>query len=370
MALVLVGASAFVGARWQVAADRDLSRFVVAGSEYTSPSTGIAVEPGRGYDGQFSYRLAVDPSELQRRANGVVLDSPLRLQRITYPAISHVLALGRAELVPAALVLVNVLALGMLALLAATMARDAGRPPLAGLLVVGYFGFFTSLGRDLTEISTAVLLVSGLLAFDRRHDLLAVGLVSAAVLSRESALLLYVVYIAVQVSTGWRNGKGRLATAGLAVLPVAVFLAWQVVCRLAVGSFPLLSSSGKNLVLPFQDLLPAAAGWLRGAAALARPDLIHVGQLLTVLVVVVAAALSLRSATVAPGIKAAWAAGLLLFVSLSANVWRGPADFRTGADLHVLSALVLVGSDRSLRLPAYLLAAAAVMTALFRITSI
>src|SRR4051794_39041072 len=162
-------ASLFVVARWEVAAHRDVSRFVVAGSDYAAPSSEVAVTDGHGYDGQFAYRLAVAPGQLTGRADGVVLDSPLRLQRMTYPMAAHLVALGDAEDVPWALVLVNIVGIGLLALWAAVLARDAGRPPVTGLLVVGFFGFLTSLGRDLTEIATAALLVGGVLAWQRHR---------------------------------------------------------------------------------------------------------------------------------------------------------------------------------------------------------
>lgn len=357
LVLTLVAASLFVLARWQVAADGDISRFVLAGSDYARGAD-IAVQPGNGYDGQFSYRLAVAPTALEGRADGVVLDSPLRLQRITYPVLVHVLTLGHAPAVPAALVVVNVLALGLLALLSALYARDVGRAPGAGLLVAGFFGFTTSLGRDLTEIVTAALLVAGLLAWRRDRPWLAVFAFSLAVLSRESALLLYGALAAVQL----RRLDLRL------LVPPAVFVGWQLLCAAVTGDVPLLSSSGKNLVLPFSDLLPAVGRWTAGAASLQRQDLINLGQLVALGVLVVAAGRSLRHA---PGrLQVGWVVALLLVVSLSANVWKGPADFRTAAELHVLSALVLLHGPHRLRVPGAVLGAATLMTVLLRATSL
>lgn len=365
LALLTVAlAAAFVAARWVVAADRDLSRFVVAGSDYVSPGTGIAVQPGHGYDGQFAYRLALDPSDLQPRDRGVVLDQPLRLQRIAYPVLAFLASAGQQGAVPAALVVVNVLGLGLLALLSALLARDAGRAPVAGLLVVGFFGFCTSLGRDLTEITTVTLLVGGVLGWRRQRYALSVLAFTGAVLSRESALLLYGAFLLGQLPGTTR--RTRL----LAVLPPAAFVGWQAVCKAATGDVPLLGSSGKNLVLPFTDLVPAAAGWLRDAAALDRAGLINTGQLLALTVLVVLAGLSLRSSAAPPGVRAAWVVALLLVASLSRNVWIGPADFRTAAELHATSALLLLDGRRSLRLPAVVLGAALVLTALFRVTSL
>ena len=363
--IVLLAASAFVTARWLVAADRDVGRFVLVGSAYAGASPQVPVLPGPGYDGQFAYRVAVAPTQLEGDAGEVALDSPLRLQRLTYPLLAAALALGRDGAVPEALVLVNVLGLGLLALLAAVLARDAGRPPVAGLLVPAFFGFATTLGRDLTEVVTAVLLLAGVLALLRDRAGLAALAFSGAVLSRESALLLYAVLAAVELAR-----RPSLVRAAWSAVPVGVFCAWQAVCLAVVGAVPLLSSSGKNLVLPLQDLLPAAVGWVRGALALQRADLITLGQLLALLVLVAAAGLALRRSTALPGVRAAWVAALLLVAGLSENVWKGPADFRTASELAVLSALVLLESRARLRLPALALAAAGTGTVLFRVTSL
>ncbi|GAC1441403.1 MAG: hypothetical protein NVSMB55_09050 [Mycobacteriales bacterium] len=362
--LAVFAASAFVSARWVVAAHGDVSTFVVAGSDYVSPDAGIAVQPGHGYDGQFAYRLALDPADLARHGHGVTIDSPLRLQRITYPVLSFLAAGGRRAALPAALVVVNVLGLGLLALLSALLARDAGRKPVAGLLVAGFFGFCTSLGRDLTEITTVALLVGGILAWRRRRPGVAVLAFSAAVLSRESALLVYAAFMLGQLTGSPRR------TWLLALVPPLSFAGWQAVCAAGLGEVPLLSSSGKNLGLPFSHLVPAAGGWLADAARLDRAGLINSGQLLALAVVVAAAGLSLRRSNAPRGLKASWVVSLLLVVCLSGNVWVGPADFRTAAELHATSALLLLDSRLSLRVPAVVLTAALLVTVALRVTSV
>jgi hypothetical protein len=365
----LVAVTGFVLLRLVVAADGDITRFVVAGSAWTDAGTGVARQHGGGYDGQFAFRSALAPYDLARTSRGVTYDSPLRLQRLTYPLLAFLLAAGRPAAVPYALVLVNVLAFAFLALLAATLARDSGRPAWAGLLLCAPLGVAISIGRDLTEVVTACLLVGGLLAWRRDRRGWALLAFTGAVLSREPALLLYGAFAGGELVAMTRaSGRPRLRLLAGCAVPVLAFVTWQLVCWAAVGRVPLLVSGGKNAVLPGMDLLPAAAGWLRDALRLDVVAAITVGQLAALLVLVVAAGTRLRTAAV--GERIAWGAALLLFLSLSQGVWRGPADFRTATELQVLSGVVLLRSPGRLRLAVLPVLVACALTAVVRVLKV
>src|SRR4051812_48413098 len=68
----------------------DLSSFIVAGDRYCDASRvprGLTVlKASDGFDGQFYYRLALNPFTSQREEFGITLDAPaLRHQRVLYP---------------------------------------------------------------------------------------------------------------------------------------------------------------------------------------------------------------------------------------------------------------------------------------------
>src|SRR5437870_36042 len=74
----------------------DPSAFVTAGDRFCDPQQvpfNLRVLPtSDGYDGQFYYRLALDPFTRTRTAFGIQLDLPAyRQQRIIYPLLVWVL---------------------------------------------------------------------------------------------------------------------------------------------------------------------------------------------------------------------------------------------------------------------------------------
>ena len=95
----------------------------------------MPVAPTYGYDGQFFYRLALNPLNFSQTAYGITMDRSYRYMRIGYPALTWLVSLGQHFLVPIMLVAVNVAAVGALGYLGGVFARQGGRHALAGLLM-------------------------------------------------------------------------------------------------------------------------------------------------------------------------------------------------------------------------------------------
>src|SRR5215472_11587855 len=128
--LALAGYVCFVALRWWIAASGNISEFVRAELPFAHPGrvpAGLVVFGANGYDGQFYYRLALDPTNLRPIAYGITWDHAFRLQRIGYPALTWLFSLGQHKLTPIVLVAVNVLALGAIGLLGGMLAVDSGR---------------------------------------------------------------------------------------------------------------------------------------------------------------------------------------------------------------------------------------------------
>lgn len=182
---------ALVAGRWAWHG-RDWSAFIVAGNAFVAPQstpTPIRLASETGYDGQFYYRLAIEPWTRTIAAHGVRLDVPAwRAQRIVYPTLAWLVSAGDARRVPVALVVVNVAAITLASLAIARLARDFGQSPSWGLIVLAAPGAMLGLARDLAEPSALLFVCCALLAAPmHQHLKLAVWLTLAA-LTRETTL--------------------------------------------------------------------------------------------------------------------------------------------------------------------------------------
>ena len=312
----------------------------------------LSVLPGPGYDGQFYYRLAVDPFRLSGLTNGIRIDSPVRLQQIGYPFLSWLVSGGQPGLVPWALVLVNVVAFAALAGVGAALARSYGRAAKWGLLFCLFAGFVVTLSRDLTELVAAALVVAALLALRKERPATAGGLLAAAVLTRETALILPVAVLLASVGGGrWRAGRRPRPDDLVWSLPFLAYVLWQALVRLLVGHLP-ARAEHDNLSVP---LLAAARSLAKAYPELHSLVFVFTVAALLVLVALVALA-ALRHGPAPRPVLYAFVLSVALTASLSKRVWNGDAaELRTFMDVHVFGVVALLAAP-----PRYLAAYGAV----------
>jgi hypothetical protein len=382
----LAGAAAlvFVAARLAFGTSGDLTRFVVLGAANLAGHglpAGVHVFAGTGYDGQFYYRQALGPFDVAVVAHGIRLDGLYRLQRLGYPLVSYVAALGRPSLVPDALVGVNVAAMALVGWLGGALARQSGRHAAWGLLLAGYFGLVTTLARDLTELVEACFLLAGLLAFRHRKYLAAGLALAAAVVTKETEVFVVAAFglvLMVRAVLPLVRGSSfarRLGGAGSPAPPLRAHLTWalpgaafcgvQLWLYEATGHLAGSSGAQGNLATPLTAPVHAVAHYLRHPTTLA--DAIWLGELAVLGLVVLLAVATLRSTTVSYEERAAFLFLVGLALSLSGEVWNGQADFRSLAPLFELAGVVLLGSRRRLGALAVVVACAFLVTYVHRV---
>jgi hypothetical protein len=173
--IAFLGWLGFVLARLEVWANRHLTLFMLLGSGRTGFTHAKQLPPGvmigdpnaAGYDGQFYYRLALDPFNWNKTAFGITMDQSYRYTRIGYPVLAWLVSLGQHQLVPVALVAINLLGVAAMAFLGGMFARESGRHALWGLAFAAYFGLVISVGRDTAEPLAEACMLGGLLAYRR-----------------------------------------------------------------------------------------------------------------------------------------------------------------------------------------------------------
>lgn len=318
--------------------------FIVAGDLITDPATvagGIHVErDAPGYDGQFVYRLALDPLTTRRLDHGILLDTPTyRQQRIVLPVLAWLVSGGgNPTAVTWALIGLNVLATGALAAIGARLARDHRRTPWWGLALALAPGFAVTLAADLNELVAMAFATGGLLAVRRRHWS-AAALFTLAVLTRETTLL-----IPIGLGVAWviehRPGSRRREVPMAAfVVPGIVLVAWQ---RFLQGRWdadaPAESGASFNLAGPFRGLVDGVGDNLRADTTTGR---INVVLTVAVLAFLLGAVIALRRSEVPFHEKVAFVVAL---VAASLYSWHVHEGFlRAVIELWCLAVIVLLG---------------------------
>ncbi len=351
--IAALGAVAFALIRWHTWAHGSISKFILVGRHFATPSQlphGLPVAKTYGYDGQFFYRLALNPLNFHHTAYGITMDRPYRYMRIGYPALTWLISFGQHSLVPVMLVAVNIAAIGAMGYLGAVFAVQGGRHALAGLLMPGYFGILTSLSRDTAEPLGAACLLAGLLAVRARRPVLAAALLAYGVLTRETVMVAVAALAIMRVVGVLRHQQPpRPRRDDLAwAVPAVAFAAWQVVVKAATGSLPMLSDGGRNAGTPFLAPLKAL-----------RHNLAHIHlhqfdqydlwflELAILGLFSLAALLCLLSTNAPVHERLAFVLYLVEICVVTPSTWNSlDADLRSFIEVYLLAVIILLGTPR------------------------
>ena len=215
---------------------KNLSGFICLGDQYMPakrvPPGTLVMANSVGYDGTFFYMMAHDP--LIRGDLVAFMDAPAyRSQRVGYPLLVWLAALGQPRWFPEAMVAVNLAAVlaGMLGVVG--LCRLCRCTPWYGLAYALLSGLIIALFRDLAGPVAMAWLVWTVVAHMQRRYWLAAALMSGAVLTRES--------LAVMLPVFWfdawfvKDERRRSWTSWVPLLP---FMGWQGYVALRVGKAP------------------------------------------------------------------------------------------------------------------------------------
>ena len=355
--IAFLGWLGFAMARWQIWAKGHLSLFIMAGHVYTHRAQlprGLLLVPSAGYDGQFYYRLALDPANWHATAFGITMDQSYRYTRIGYPIVAWILSLGQHQLVPVVLVAVNLVGVAVMALLGGMFARDSGRHALWGLAFAAYFGLVISVGRDTAEPLAEVCMLGGLLAYRRGAArpamyVLATALFAYGAITRETILFApAAIAVTRLIAIARRRANPSLADLVWMVPAIAYGLLEIAVHFVVRGEFPLLANSSRNLTMPFTALVDA----LRYDAA--HINTVHLSPIdialleYATLAIFVLAGLAVLAVTTAPAHeRLAFVFFVLQLGLLSSQIWTSTfGEGRSLIEPYLMALVLLVATPR------------------------
>jgi hypothetical protein len=218
--------------------DWDVTQFVAFGEDstqiraYAEDRLGaVRLREQLGHDGRFFFVQANDPWVLEPEENAYLLDRPLyRSQRMLYPAVAGGFGLLPPGGIVWAMLLINLVGIGLGSWAVASIATTSGGSAWWGLAFLLNIGFISELdvgGAGIVAGASAFGAVAMLL---RDRILGGVLLLTLAALSREVMLI---------VAAGaafhfWRRGERRHALL-TGVVPLAAVVIWALYLRLRIS---------------------------------------------------------------------------------------------------------------------------------------
>jgi hypothetical protein len=298
--------------------------------------------PKPGYDGQFYFRLALDPFTDQRKAFGINLDAPVvRQQRILLPFFTWLIARGGLEITPVVMMAINLGAIAGCAFVTSLLLIGFGISGWYGLLFALYPGFAVSAGRFLTEPLALFMILSSLLMLAHRKNLMAAILLSFAVLARETATLV----VAAGFFT-WLSGKilqngnkdNFSPHFSFWLYPTLTFFLWQLWLW---NNWSIVLLDGDNISkigLPLAGFIRATAG---NITSLNPETGFYLIMLLAVVVYQIFICRWIRHFPLL--LLISWACYVLLISCTKTAVWSNSTSFlRLSAELNMLGLLAYV----------------------------
>jgi len=218
--------------------------FAVLGTRFSQGDP----QGSEGYDGQFAYQIALRPLDA-----APYLDVPAyRYQRILYPMLARLLALGHPNAIPWTLILANAAAIGLGTWATERLLLHFGVSRWYALSYGLYGGQLLALRTDLNEPWAQALIQCAMLAWAKDRHPAAICAFALAALTKETTLIFLAAYLLYSLKKRmWPSSIGLCAAA----LP---FLIYQALLWAWLGN-PGIGSGGANAT-PF-SLVPLG-GWL------------------------------------------------------------------------------------------------------------
>ena len=224
----------------------------------------VFLRASQGHDGKFFFVQSNDPWVIDPAENASVLDRPLyRSQRMLYPVLAGGFGLFGPEAIVWAMLLVNVVAMGVGTWAVARIAMHMGGSPGWGLAFSLNLGFVSEMNIGGAGVVSAAAAFAAVLMFMRNRIPSGVILLTLAVLARE-AMLIAVAGVALWL---WFDDRRKTAVVA-AMVPGLAVVTWAAYLRLRIATGS-VASEVQEIGWPFVGFIEALQSWLEDPIDLA-----------------------------------------------------------------------------------------------------
>ncbi len=221
--------------RWLIN-DRDFSFFIVASSVYVDSGNiqdSIYINVNSGYDGQFYYKLALNPFDFSKQSDGIKFDNPVyRTQRILYPLFCWMFSFGNTSLIPIVMVLINSLAIFLIWYIFLLFCKMFNQNIAYSLIPILFSGLYISLGRDLLEPLESLFVILVFYFLFRKKYVLASLFMLFAFFTKETSILFIIPVMLFEcysfLFSNQNYSKKKLIRIILFSIPFILFIFWRV----------------------------------------------------------------------------------------------------------------------------------------------
>ncbi|MEW6365249.1 MAG: hypothetical protein AB1714_11515 [Acidobacteriota bacterium] len=202
----------------------------------------VVLTQSTGFDGKENYFVAVDPFP------GPEYAVPYRLKRILYPLLSHVLALGRRDLLPLTMLVINLIAVTAGTCAIAATLQLLRRPPAFAIVYGLSIAEIVGVKYSLTTPLSLSLACAGIYLFYRKRPVFSAACFSLSLLSNEYTLVIPLgLAIASLARREWKTALILAASP----LPWAAYLLFVAVHYSARA----VTDAAEVFAAPFQGIL-------------------------------------------------------------------------------------------------------------------
>jgi hypothetical protein len=203
-----------------------------------------------GYDGQFTYFIAVDPNP--RTVEGRLDVPAYRYQRILYPVLARVIALGETSLIPWTLLAINIMAHAIGTWAVAEFLADCGQWRGYAIIYGLWVGLVVGIGLDLSGPMAYALVTTGWLLYHRERHGQGAILMGLALFTKETSLLFWLPVLLGEFFGEKRKRAISWLCAGGLLFAGWQFWLWQVFGSPGLGSGGAMATSFEWI--PFMGL--------------------------------------------------------------------------------------------------------------------